>query len=279
MSFEQGLTILTGETGAGKSIIIGALSLLMGERADTQALRNSNEKCILEARFNIHHLPAVQALLEEHDFDTGEELIIRREISAQGKSRVFIQDSPATLTQLVPIGQQLIDLHRQFDTIELQQQGEQLHLLDDIAALQTEANQCKQAYRHWKQLNNQLQERQQVINALQQEADYHQFLFDELEAFQWQANELEQLENEQERLSNNEALQQAFEEAVFRLKESPDQQVQFSRGRRSKTRAYGSHEIPPFCVRHRGSLRGRLMGAWPRGSGCVDHAAVAKQSP
>lgn len=222
MSFEQGLTILTGETGAGKSIIIGALSLLMGERADTQALRNASEKCILEARFHILHLPHIQTLLEANDFDTGEELIIRREISAQGKSRVFIQDSPATLTQLVPIGQQLIDLHRQFDTIELQQQGEQLHLLDDIAALQTEANQCKQAYLHWKQLNNQLLERQQVINALQQEADYHQFLFDELEAFQWKTNELEQLENEQERLSNSEALQQTFEEAVFRLKESPD---------------------------------------------------------
>lgn len=222
ISFEQGLTILTGETGAGKSIIIGALSLLMGERADTQALRNSNEKCILEARFHIHHLPHVQALLEEHDFDTGDELIIRREISAQGKSRVFIQDSPATLTQLVPIGQQLIDMHRQFDTIELQQQGEQLHLLDDIAALQTEANQCKQAFRHWKQLNNELLQRQQAINALQQEADYNQFLFNELEDFQLQPNELEQLENEQERLSNSEALQQAFEEATYRLNQSPE---------------------------------------------------------
>ena len=222
ISFEQGLTILTGETGAGKSIIIGALSLLMGERADTQALRNANEKCILEARFDIHHLPNVQSALQANEFDTGNELIIRREISAQGKSRVFIQDTPATLSQLVPIGQQLIDLHRQFDTIELQQQSEQLHLLDDIAALNTEATACRDSYITWKNVNIQLSQREQALQALQKEADYHQFLFDELEAFQCQENELEQLENEQARLSNNEALQQAFEEAVFRLNESPE---------------------------------------------------------
>ena len=222
IAFAPGLTILTGETGAGKSIIVGALSLLMGERADTQVLRNSEEKGILEARFNIAHLPDVQTALNAIEAETGNELIIRREISAQGKSRIFIQDSPATLAQLTGIAQHLIDLHRQFDTIELQQQSQQLHWLDDIAALNTETNTCRQAFLHWKTLNQHLQIQENTLKALQQEADYHQFLFDELEAFRLQDQEIEQLESEQNRLSNNEAVQQALAEAVYYLQESQE---------------------------------------------------------
>ncbi|MGI9190494.1 MAG: DNA repair protein RecN [Chitinophagaceae bacterium] len=225
IEFGPGLTILTGETGAGKSIIVGALSLLMGERADTQVLRDSQEKGILEARFHIEHLPQVQAALEAMEAEGGKELIIRREISAQGKSRVFIQDSPATLSQLIPLAQGLIDMHRQFDTIELQQQTEQLHWLDDIAGLNQESTQVQQLFKQWRKKHQELQVRQEALKTLQQEADYHQFLFDELEQFALKENEIEQLESEQDRLTNSEALQGALAEAVFRLNESPEPMV------------------------------------------------------
>lgn len=225
IEFGPGLTILTGETGAGKSIIVGALSLLMGERADTQVLRDSQEKGILEARFHIEHLTQVQAALEAMDAEGGKELIIRREISAQGKSRVFIQDSPATLSQLIPLAQGLIDMHRQFDTIELQQQTEQLHWLDDIAGLNPEAAQVQHLFKQWRKKHQELQARQEALKTMQQEADYHQFLFDELEQFALKENEIELLESEQDRLTNSEALQGALAEAVFRLNESPEPMV------------------------------------------------------
>ena len=109
IQFREGLTIITGETGAGKSILMGALSLILGDRADSQSFFKQDEKCILEGRFLISDLPKVKQYLHENDFEADDELIIRRELSPQGRSRVFINDTPSTLSVLQPLTNTLID--------------------------------------------------------------------------------------------------------------------------------------------------------------------------
>src|SRR6476469_1429140 len=114
IDFSNKLNIITGETGAGKSIIVGALGLILGERADSTALVNKEKKCFVEGVFDIGGKEKVKQFLAENDFDEGDQLIIRREISTSGKSRAFVNDSPITLTQLNGLSSQLVDLHRQF---------------------------------------------------------------------------------------------------------------------------------------------------------------------
>ncbi len=120
IEFEEGLTIITGETGAGKSILIGALSLVLGERADSNRINSNKEKCVIEASFHISKNKNALQFLHEHDFESDHELIIRRELNATGKSRVFINDTPTTLSVLSELSILLLDLHRQFDNIDLQ---------------------------------------------------------------------------------------------------------------------------------------------------------------
>lgn len=210
VDFESGLTILTGETGAGKSIILGALSLIMGERADTQSLRDTSQKCIIEARFAIHQHDNLQNLLLSFDFDTYSELIIRREISALGKSRIFVNDTPASLIQLQQLSDYLIDMHRQFDTVELQSSSKQLQVIDDVASTQSLLSEYQSSWNSWKHLGKQLDEIKQNNIRLKQELDYHQFLFDELHQLQLQEDELEHIEKELALLQNSEALKSAL---------------------------------------------------------------------
>ena len=132
LDFSDGFTVLTGETGAGKSILLGALGLVLGDRADTSALRNTEEKCIVEALF---HEPGLQkhALVSELELEGEEDWCLRREVSATGKSRAFINDTPVTLQQLQAVAAELVDLHRQFDTHELTESDHQQALLDAMA--------------------------------------------------------------------------------------------------------------------------------------------------
>ncbi|HEV8507125.1 MAG TPA: AAA family ATPase, partial [Chitinophagaceae bacterium] len=133
IDFSNKLNVITGETGAGKSIIVGALGLILGERADSTALVNKERKCFVEGIFDIRGKEIVKHFLQENDFDEGDQLIIRREISTSGKSRAFVNDSPVTLSQLNTLSSLLVDLHRQFDTLQLEQGGFQREVLDALA--------------------------------------------------------------------------------------------------------------------------------------------------
>ena len=222
ISFKKGLTIITGETGAGKSILMGALSKILGERADSQSLLNANEKCIIEGIFDIETNPEAQLYLHENEFDASNELIIRREITANGKSRIFINDTPTTLSVLSPLANLLIDLHRQFDTIELQNATHQLQMVDEIAQHNNTLQNYKEEFQAWKKWQQALLQLQEKNRSIKQELDYNQFLFSELEAIQLQPNEIEEIESELTILQNSDALKQTLGKASILLNESDE---------------------------------------------------------
>ena len=222
ISFRHGLTIITGETGAGKSILIGALSLILGERADSKMLLNQEEKCMIEGTFDIRTNENAKQFLIQHDIEADNELIIRRDIAGNGKSRVFINDTPATLNLLSTLASTLIDLHRQFDTQELQQTSEQLHLIDEVCNNKAILTAYQSAYKHWKSLQHQYQLLVEKNRIIKQELDYHQFLFTELETFNPTQNELEDIESELDILNNSEALKTNLQSALYILKDSED---------------------------------------------------------
>lgn len=222
ISFRKGLTIITGETGAGKSILIGALSLILGERADSKSLLNKDEKCMIEGIFDISSIEPAKEFLIEHDFEADHELIIRREISSNGKSRVFINDTPTTLNLLSALAAMLIDLHRQFDTQELQHNSEQLNLVDEVCKNKNLVLAYQIEFKKWKSLQQEYQVLVEKNKQIKLELDYHQFLYNELEAYNPQPDELDEIENELAILNNSEALKSALQSTLLLLRDSEE---------------------------------------------------------
>lgn len=220
VQFASGLNIITGETGAGKSILIGALGLILGDRADTSVLSDPTKKCIVEAVFREPGRPALE-FLRAGELDVDDATItIRREISAQGKSRSFVNDTPVTLQQLRSLGSLLVDLHQQFDTLELGSQSFQREVIDALAGHEALLNEYQQAFRLWQQELQELQRMQAEQATAQAALDYHQFLYNELEDANFQSDELEQLDQELLTLTHAEQVQSELESAVFQLRES-----------------------------------------------------------
>ena len=151
INFSSQLNIITGETGAGKSILMGALSLILGERADTSILLRSDKKCFIEGVFTIDSKKEVKNFLEENELDADDELVLRREIAANGKSRAFINDTPATLQQLKQLASLLVDLHQQFDSLELGDSDFQREVLDALANNQDNLQSYQTLYRKYLQ--------------------------------------------------------------------------------------------------------------------------------
>jgi DNA repair protein RecN (Recombination protein N) len=225
ISFSQRLNIITGETGAGKSIVMGALSLILGERADTSVLLDKEKKCFIEGTFKNQH-PAVKSFLHEHDLDTQDEIVIRREISPNGKTRAFINDSPANLNSLKELSSLLVDLHQQFDTLELSNNDFQREIIDALANHANDIQQYKATFKRYLAAQKQLEElRQQQANA-NKEYDYNKFLFDELEEASFADNELEQLDEELKMISNAESIKATLTKVFFELQESEQPIVQ-----------------------------------------------------
>ena len=153
IDFSPQLNIITGETGAGKSILMGALSLILGNRADSSVLMYADKKCIIEGFFTVSHKPAVVQFLANNELDLEEELVLRREISPNGKSRAFINDTPATLQQMRELASLLVDLHQQFDTLSLGDEDFQRSVLDALANNQDRLATYQSAYHQWQQTN------------------------------------------------------------------------------------------------------------------------------
>jgi len=206
IDFSDKLNVITGETGAGKSIIVGALGLILGERSDSTALVNKEKKCFVEGTFNVSDKKDVRHFLEENNFDEGDQLIIRREISPNGKSRAFVNDSPVTLSQLNELSSRLVDLHRQFDTLQLEQSNFQREVLDAMASQGELLNAYQQDFKNWQASKKELEALSGQKNQFEKEFDYNQFQYNELEEAAFTANELEDLDKELRLLNNSEGI-------------------------------------------------------------------------
>lgn len=215
--FSKGLNIITGETGAGKSILMGALSLILGERADSNVLVDKSRKCIIEGIFAQQTNSAIPTFLQENGLDENEQLVLRREIATNGKSRSFINDTPVTLQQLKQLASLLVDLHRQFDTLELGESDFQLQVLDALAGNEPLLRRFREVYAQWQIDLKALHALEQQQQAFQRDADYHQFLFNELEELSLNENELEELEQELKVLSSAEGIKTSLDKAAYIL--------------------------------------------------------------
>jgi len=220
INFSEKLNAITGETGAGKSILMGALNLILGERADSSVLMRTDKKCFVEGYFSVNNKEEVKNFLKENDLDNENELVLRREIAANGKSRAFINDTPATLQQLKALASLLVDLHQQFDTLELGDSDFQREVLDALANNGDKLSSYKNLYHKWQQSSKELQQLQQQKSNFNKELDYFQFLFYELKEASFKENELEELDNELRLLSNAESIKTTLSKAYFDLKEN-----------------------------------------------------------
>ena len=206
INFREGLSIITGETGAGKSILLGALALLTGQRADTSALLDTSKKCIVEGIFDVH-ADVWKEYFDAHELDYEPETVIRREIAADGKSRAFINDSPVNLSVLKELGAQLIDIHSQHQNIYLQLPAFQLEILDIYAQQTDEVATYAHLYAQYRKLLTELEELQSAARRQRTELDYHSFRYDELEAAKLRDGEQETLAEELETLTHAEEIQ------------------------------------------------------------------------
>lgn len=215
ISFDSGFVAITGETGAGKSIMLGALSLLLGGRADSHSLFNPERKCIIEALFETKGLP-VATLFEAEDVDYTDDgtVIIRREILPSGKSRAFVNDTPVGLSFLKELGSRLIDIHSQHANLLLGESGFQTKLLDIMADDSKELSDYRETFRNYSRLKKELEQLTYEDQQNRKEYDYNKFLYDELEAADLYDSEQEELEQESTLLANAEDIKETLSQVV-----------------------------------------------------------------
>ena len=207
IDFSNGFSIITGETGAGKSILLGALGLVLGKRADLTSLKNKDEKCIVEAIFSIGKYD-LESFFETNDLDYEQETIIRREILPSGKSRAFVNDSPVNLQQLQDLSFYLIDVHSQHQTLELSEEEYQFKIIDAIANNQEFLNEFQSTLKKYRSAKSALESKKNEFSAVLKEKDYNEFLYQELESANLKKGELEELEQQYQALSNVEFIKE-----------------------------------------------------------------------
>ena len=209
IAFDGGFVGVTGETGAGKSILLGALALLLGQRADTQVLADKSRKCVVEAVFNIAGL-GLESIFAQNDADYDDTLILRREILPSAKSRSFVNDTPATLQFLKELGPHIVDIHSQYQTLTLTENTFQTQLLDTLAT-DSPIAEYREAYHHYSSLKHQLEQLTAQEAENNKVADYNRFLYDELSNAQLHADEQETLEEEQRLLEHTGTIKEALD--------------------------------------------------------------------
>ncbi len=256
IDFSEKLNIITGETGAGKSIIVGALGLILGERADSTVLVNKEKKCIVEGTFHADNKKAVKTFLKENDpdnyrEDAEEELVLRREIGTNGKSRAFINDTPVNLSQLQLVSSMLVDLHLQFDTLELGESDFQREVLDALAGNIPVLNEYQLIFRQWQFVKKECNELKNQKQQFDKEADYNQFQYNELGEAGFKENELEDIDSELKMLSNAEGIKGVLNKVYFELQESESPLVQQIKSLSNQLTAYQSfhHGLPVVLQR------------------------------
>lgn len=251
IDFASRLNIITGETGAGKSIILGALGLILGQRADSGVLVSKDRKCIVEGVFVAGSKKAIRQYLEENEFDLQEEVVVRREIAANGKSRAFVNDTPVTLAQLNELSSLLVDLHQQFDTLEIGETDFQREVMDALAGTQEAVQSYRTIFYQWQDARKQwdaLKEQQLQFN---KEADYQQFQYNELEEAGFRENELEDIDAELKMLSHAEGIKTMLDKVNFELQESESPVVPQLKSLLHQLHAFEAYHpgLPPLAQR------------------------------
>ena len=203
IGFDSGFSVITGETGAGKSIILGAIGLLLGQRADVKSIRKGASKCIIEARFDVSAY-GMQPFFEANELEYEDECILRRELYASGKSRAFINDTPASLAQMKELGELLIDVHSQHQNLLLNKEGFQLNVLDLLAHDEAELAAYQKLYNDWRQARQDLEVLVARAEQSRADEDYIRFQLEQLEEANLTDGEQEELEQEAEMLTHAE---------------------------------------------------------------------------
>jgi len=233
INFDRDLNVITGETGAGKSIVLGALGLILGQRADSKYFFNQQKKCIVEGFFDIKSYDLKDFFLS-HDLDFEQETVLRREIALDGKSRAFINDTPVTLNIIKALGEQLIDIHSQHATLEINNADFQLLVVDVMAQHSDLLSQYRTQFKTFKELTHRLKTKTEEAEKAKTDQDYYQFLFDELDQANLQPNEQIDLETELNSLTHAEEIKRnliaanylmdlADDSAILKLKEAATQ--------------------------------------------------------
>lgn len=220
IAFANNLNIITGETGAGKSIVIGALSLILGERADSKSLFRQEGKCVIEGHFDIRAYEGLKDFFTENDLDFDEHTTLRREISLDGKSRAFVNDTPVNLSLLKTLGEQLVDIHSQHETIALNAEAFQLLVIDGFCQHKAVLSEYSSNYSRYKKLSSTLEELKSRSATAKAETDYLQFQYNELEQAKLQAEEQEGLEAELVQLTHAEEIKTKLSQATYLFDES-----------------------------------------------------------
>lgn len=213
LTFEKGLTTITGETGAGKSILLKALNLLLGDRSDSGVLKQSENKCFLEATFDLSKLK-LESFFHAHELDYDTQCIVRREFTSAGKSRCFINDSPVQLNTLKELGEKLISVHSQHETLSLFDTSFQFDVLDYFAGIQTEISEYRKKYRTYRELLNQLQILKDTEARNRKERDYKSFLLNELIEAKLEKLDLPKIQEQYLRIQNSEKISETLQAAL-----------------------------------------------------------------
>ncbi len=213
IELHRGFSVITGETGAGKSIILGAIGLLLGQRADSKSIKSGADKCVIEAHFDLSNY-AMETFFEENEIEfDAEDTIVRRELTAAGKSRAFINDTPVSLSMLKELGEQLVDIHSQHQNLLLQKQDFQLNVVDIIAQDAPQLTAYQQTFSQLSTLNSQLLQLKEDIERNRQNQDFLQFQYEELESAKLTEGEQEELEQQSETMEHAEDIKTALYEA------------------------------------------------------------------
>ena len=217
MEFRSGFSVITGETGAGKSIILGAIGLLLGQRADSKSVKMGTDKCVIEAHFDLSRY-GMERFFDENEIEfDAEDTIIRRELTSAGKSRAFINDTPVALSMLKELGEQLVDVHSQHQNLLLNKQDFQLNVVDIIADDAKELTDYQQTYVRYQELKKEEQRLHEDIEQGRQQVDFMQFQYDELTNARLSDGEQEELEQRSETMSHSEDIKTALYEAESAL--------------------------------------------------------------
>ena len=216
MDFSGGLSIITGETGAGKSILLGAMGLILGQRADSGALKDHTRKCVVEGVFDVKAYQ-LQDWFRQHDLDYEEQSLIRRELSASGRSRAFINDTPVTLEVLNQLSARLIDIHSQHQSLLLNKHDFQIAVIDTLSGTAQVLEAYRQNYKTWKRLQYEFTSLQQEGKRSKEELDYIQFLYEELNEAALKEGEQEELEAELDTLNHAEEIKQRLSRSDYLL--------------------------------------------------------------
>lgn len=217
IDFHPGFSVISGETGAGKSIILGAIGLLLGNRADSKQIKQGEKKCVIEAAFDIEKYDLKTFFTDNNiDFDPTE-TIIRRELTDNGKSRAFINDTPVSLTLMKTIGEQLVDIHSQHQNLLLQKEDFQLNVIDIIALNTNELNKYKEQYHSYREAQKELELLKKKISERADNEEFLRFQYDELENANLQKGQQEELESESKTLSHAEEIKGALYQADYVL--------------------------------------------------------------